>query len=38
MEKMIEPIVIGVVGGIFLLIIVGLLTPIYNLIAKIGGG
>jgi len=38
MEKMIEPIVIGVIGGIFLLIIVGLLTPIYNLVAKIGGG
>lgn len=35
--KMIEPIVIGVIGFMFALIIMGLLLPIYDLVAKIGG-
>lgn len=34
--KMIEPIVIGVIGVIFALIIMGLLLPIYDLVARIG--
>lgn len=33
---MIEPIVIGVIGSLFALIILGLLLPIYDLVAKIG--
>ena len=33
---MIEPIVIGVIGSLFALIIMGLLLPIYDLVAKIG--
>ena len=33
---MIEPIVIGVIGLLFALIIMGLLLPIYDLVAKIG--
>ncbi len=35
MSKMIEPIVIGVVGFLFGIIIVGLMLPIYDLISKI---
>lgn len=34
--KMIEPIVITVIGLLFVLIIVGLLFPIYDLVSKIG--
>lgn len=34
--KMVEPIVIGIIGFIFALIIMGLLLPIYDLVAKIG--
>lgn len=33
--KMLEPIVIGVIGVFFLLIILGLMVPIYNLISKV---
>ncbi len=36
MEKLIEPIVIVVIGAIFLVIIAGLLLPIYNLVATVG--
>ena len=36
MEKMIEPIVIIVIGGIFLVIIAGLLLPIYDLVSTMG--
>ncbi len=36
MGKMIEPIVIGVVGLMFALIIMGILFPIYDLISKFG--
>jgi type II secretory pathway component PulF len=35
--KMIEPIVIVVIGGIFVIIILGLLSPIYDLISGLGG-
>ncbi len=35
MSKMIEPIVIGVIGFLFGIIIVGLMLPIYDLIAEI---
>jgi len=34
--KMIEPIIIGLIGIIFALIIVGLLFPIYELVSKLG--
>jgi len=34
--KMIEPIVIAVIGVMFLIIIIGVLSPIYDLISKIG--
>ncbi|MBI5050797.1 MAG: type II secretion system F family protein [Nitrospirae bacterium] len=37
MEKMIEPIVILFIGGIFIVIIAGLLLPIYDLISTMGG-
>ncbi len=37
MEKMIEPIVMGVVGGIFIVMIVSLLLPVFNLISNVGG-
>lgn len=37
MGKMIEPIIIIVIGGMFVLIILGLLAPIYDLVSKIGG-
>lgn len=36
MSKMVEPLVIGVVGGMFALIILGLLLPIYDLVSKVG--
>lgn len=36
MGKMVEPIVIGVVGLLFALIIMGLLFPVYDLISKFG--
>lgn len=36
MGRMIEPIVITVIGLMFLIIIIGVLSPIYNLISKIG--
>ena len=35
--KMVEPIVIGVVGLMFALIIMGLMLPVYDLVARIGG-
>jgi len=34
--KMIEPIVIGVIGLMFALIIIGLLFPVYDLVSKMG--
>ncbi|UCE71172.1 MAG: type II secretion system F family protein, partial [Nitrospiraceae bacterium] len=34
--KMIEPLVILVIGGMFMIIILGLLSPIYDLISGIG--
>ncbi len=36
MGKMIEPIIIIVIGGMFVVIILGLLSPIYDLVANIG--
>ncbi len=36
--KMLEPIVIGVVGLFFVLVILGLLVPVYDLVSKIGTG
>lgn len=36
MGKMIEPIIIIVIGGMFMLIILGLLAPIYDLVASMG--
>ncbi len=36
MGKMIEPIIIIVIGGMFVVIILGLLAPIYDLVSKIG--
>ncbi|MDP2688763.1 MAG: type II secretion system F family protein [Deltaproteobacteria bacterium] len=35
-SKMVEPIVIGVIGAMFALIILGLLLPIYDLVSKVG--
>jgi type II secretory pathway component PulF len=37
MGKMIEPIIILLIGGMFVVIILGLLSPIYDLIAGVGG-
>lgn len=37
MGKMLEPIVLMVVGGMFALMMISLLSPIYDLIGKIGG-
>jgi type II secretory pathway component PulF len=37
MGKMIEPIVLMVVGGLFAIIMISLISPIYDLIGKIGG-
>lgn len=34
-EKMLEPIIIGVVGSIFAVIIIGLLMPIYELVSQV---
>lgn len=34
--KMIEPIVIGIIGLMFALIIIGLLFPVYDLVSKMG--
>lgn len=36
MGKIVEPVVIGVIGGLFAIIIMGLLLPIYDLISKVG--
>ena len=36
MGKMIEPIIILVIGGLFMVIIMGLLAPIYDLISEVG--
>ncbi|RJQ56609.1 MAG: type II secretion system F family protein [Nitrospiraceae bacterium] len=36
MGKMIEPIIIVIIGSIFLIIILGLMSPIYDLISEIG--
>jgi type II secretory pathway component PulF len=36
MGKMIEPIIIVIIGSIFLIIILGLMAPIYDLISQIG--
>lgn len=36
MGKMIEPIIIVVIGGMFVVIILGLLSPIYDLVANVG--
>lgn len=38
MGKMIEPIVITVIGGMFAVIMVGLMLPLYSLISTIGKG
>ena len=35
MGKMIEPIIILLIGGMFVVIILGLLSPIYDLVAGI---
>jgi len=35
--KMIEPIVIGIVGGFMLIIMIGLIGPVYDLISKVSG-
>lgn len=37
MGKMIEPIIILLIGGMFVVIILGLLSPIYDLVAGVGG-
>ena len=37
LEKMIEPIVMVVVGGVFAVIMIGLMLPIYDLISAVGG-
>ena len=37
MGKMLEPVVLMVVGGMFALMMISLLSPIYDLIGKIGG-
>ncbi|MBI5663813.1 MAG: type II secretion system F family protein [Nitrospirae bacterium] len=37
MGKMIEPIIIVVIGGMFVVIILGLLAPIYDLVSGMGG-
>ncbi len=37
MGKLIEPIIIMVIGSIFLIIILGLMAPIYDMISQIGG-
>ncbi len=37
MGKMIEPIIIIIIGGMFVVIILGLLSPIYDLVAGVGG-
>lgn len=34
--KMIEPIIIGVVGGFMLIVMLGFIGPIYDLISQIG--
>ncbi len=36
MGKMLEPIIILVIGSMFLIIILGLLSPIYDLIGNVG--
>lgn len=36
MGKIVEPLVIGVIGGLFAIIIMGLLLPIYDLVSKVG--
>ncbi len=36
--KMLEPIVIGIIGLFFVFIILGLLMPVYDLVSKIGTG
>ena len=36
--KIIEPVVMVVIGGLFALIIMGLLLPIYDLVSKVGKG
>ncbi|RMG69594.1 MAG: type II secretion system F family protein, partial [Nitrospirae bacterium] len=36
--KMLEPVVIGVIGLFFVFIILGLLLPVYDLVSKIGAG
>ena len=37
MGKLIEPIIIVLIGGIFVVIILGILSPIYDLIGGITG-
>ncbi|MFQ5736709.1 MAG: type II secretion system F family protein [Thermodesulfobacteriota bacterium] len=37
-SKMVEPLVIGVIGLMFALIILGLLLPVYDLVSKVGTG
>jgi general secretion pathway protein F/type IV pilus assembly protein PilC len=36
--KIIEPLVMAVIGGLFAIIIMGLLLPIYDLVSKVGKG
>jgi type II secretory pathway component PulF len=38
MGKMIEPIAIVMTGGIFILIVISLIGPVYDLMSKLGGG
>ena len=35
--KMLEPMVIGIAGGLFIFIIISLISPVYDLISKVGG-
>ncbi|MCD6571348.1 MAG: type II secretion system F family protein [Deltaproteobacteria bacterium] len=35
--KMLEPIALGIAGGLFIIIVISLIGPVYDLITKIGG-
>ncbi len=35
--KMLEPMVLGIAGGLFIFIIISLIGPVYDLISKVGG-
>jgi type II secretory pathway component PulF len=38
LEKMIEPLLIGAVGGVFAFILIGLMGPVYDAVSRIGAG